>query len=634
MSYKQESIKNIIRDINFNKIYLPAIQRKFVWGKPQIQLLFDSLMRGYPIGTFLFWSLHKDKAKEYVFYDFLKSYDEREPYNVKKEGVFFHEEITGVLDGQQRLSSMYIGLMGTHTEKEPYKHSSNPTAYQPKILNLNLLSLPYRIEADGSITLTEEKDFEFRFISVDEMNSSSRKRLVEVNGSGTKAQMEEQVFWFRVGDVLGWEIDPDRDHYFAKFLSSCTTDYQRNAVEGQKRQIMKCLASLESRLNTEPLISYFEIVKDDLEDILKIFVRVNSGGTVLNKSDLLFSTIVATWSNGREVIETLQRTINSKGDKFNFTNEYLMRCCLVLTDAPVVYKVNSFKSDNVQKIRNDWRRISKAITDTVDLLVEYGFNGNLLTSQNATIIIAYYLYKGGETDTQSKAEIRKYLVHALLKNLYSTSQDQLITKLRDSLRADDKTKPGSYTILCKKFVFKNLLSLDLPGRQSFAVTELDIDLFLESKKGPASFFVLTMLYPGLRYAQVQFHQDHIHPAASFAKEKFQEMGLPSDQWNNWQALRDCVPNLQLLEGRQNESKNATPLKKWVFEELTEANRDWFQKTNFFPANVGLDFENFINFFEGRKALLKTELMKVLALNNNMPSMYSRQPTVDDDAESI
>ena len=72
MSYKKTSIKQVIADIDQNKIYLPALQRKFVWRKDQIELLFDSLMRNYPFGTFLFWRLHKYKAESYVFYEFMR----------------------------------------------------------------------------------------------------------------------------------------------------------------------------------------------------------------------------------------------------------------------------------------------------------------------------------------------------------------------------------------------------------------------------------------------------------------------------------------------------------------------------------------------------------------------------------
>ncbi|MGO1041101.1 DUF262 domain-containing protein [Clostridioides difficile] len=54
MSYKVYTIREVIDRIRSNKIYLPAIQRKFVWKSEQIERLFDSIMRGYPIGTFLF----------------------------------------------------------------------------------------------------------------------------------------------------------------------------------------------------------------------------------------------------------------------------------------------------------------------------------------------------------------------------------------------------------------------------------------------------------------------------------------------------------------------------------------------------------------------------------------------------
>src|SRR5947208_7886920 len=136
MSYESIDIKKVIDDIDHNKVFLPALQRKFVWSKQQIQLLFDSLMRNYPIGTFLFWKLHRKTAESYVFYEFLKEYDERFPYNRRKTGVFTHEEITGVLDGQQRLSSMYIGLMGTHAERARYKRATNDAAYEKMCLYL------------------------------------------------------------------------------------------------------------------------------------------------------------------------------------------------------------------------------------------------------------------------------------------------------------------------------------------------------------------------------------------------------------------------------------------------------------------------------------------------------------------
>jgi len=73
MSYFEQSIKDVLVEIEDGKLFLPAIQRKFVWSEEQITKLFDSLMRGYPIGTFLFWQIDKEKdnTNGYVFYDFI-----------------------------------------------------------------------------------------------------------------------------------------------------------------------------------------------------------------------------------------------------------------------------------------------------------------------------------------------------------------------------------------------------------------------------------------------------------------------------------------------------------------------------------------------------------------------------------
>lgn len=144
MSYHSKSIQEIVNDIEFEKAYLPAIQRKFVWPRWKIEHLFDSLMRNYPIGSFLFWELKATKAYDYVFYNFLKNYDERRPNNTRKNGNFRHQEIIGVLDGQQRLSSLYLGLQGSHCERLKYHKSLQDYAYPETFLYLNLLSLPYQ----------------------------------------------------------------------------------------------------------------------------------------------------------------------------------------------------------------------------------------------------------------------------------------------------------------------------------------------------------------------------------------------------------------------------------------------------------------------------------------------------------
>jgi len=611
MSYKKITIRKIITQIDENKIYLPALQRKFVWDKPRIELLFDSLMRNYPFGTFLLWKLHRQKADSYVFYEFLKEYDERHPYNRRKTGAFLHEEITGILDGQQRLSSMYIGLMGTHTEKAPYKRKSSSNAYEKTSLYLNLLSLPYYLDPEGNIATLEEKNFEFRFLTDEKVTTNTTRKIEREDGS----TVMEPMLWFKVGQVLGWNEDPEFDQIIEVLQSECRTELQKETLVKQKRLIKKGLDTLHRRVHQDELVNYFEVVKDDLEDILKIFVRVNSGAMPLSKPDLLFSTIVATWDDGREEIEDLLKKINAKGDGFDFGNEYLMRCCLILSDGPAIYKVNSFKPENVEKIRSEWKSIAGAIEKTVDLLHEFGFSGSVLTSQNATIPVAYYLYKGGDTSATSKAGMRKYLIHALINGIFGSAQDQLLAVLRNALREEVRTGSGTtYKGRYTSFSFDEILKIQLPQQKSLNVTAPDIERFLQYKKGAQSFFVLALLYPQLRYNEVQFHQDHIHPASRFNPETFLELGLTPEQKAEWLDCRDCVPNLQFMEGGRNESKNATPFKEW-FEKMDEASQEKFVRDNYLPEGVGLSFENFKEFFDRRKEKLRKELEKVLAITN-------------------
>lgn len=622
---KTTTIQKIIENINHREIYLPALQRKFVWGRAQIELLFDSVMRGYPFGSFLFWRLNSEKATEYVFYEFLTKYDERKPYNERMIGTFMHPNITGVLDGQQRLSSIYIGLNGTHTEKAPHKHRGNEKAFKEMRLYLNLLSLPYGIDGNDEIIMREDQNYEFRFLPQEAAAIAERR----IRKGDVSEAVSEPTFWMKVGDVLSWKEQPEIDRMVESFVEKCQTDTQKNAIKDSKRFIRRALTTLHDRIARDQLINYFEVAKDELEDILKIFVRVNSGGTVLSKTDLLFSTIVATWDDGREEIEKLIKSINQKG--FNFGNEYLMRCCLVLSDGPVTFKVNSFKAENVQKIRDEWPKIAESVARTVDLLVEFGFDGGLLTSQNATIILAYYIHKGGGLDKESKDGMRKYLLHALLNTIYGSSQDELIRVLRNAFRLEKINDKGAKNYLPRhlKFIFSEVLEIKLPQQKSLSVTESDLD----SVKGPSAFFLLNLLYPALRHTEVRFHQDHLHPQSKFTVENFKSMNIPEAEWQEWLNCRDRLSNLQLLSESRNTSKNATPLKQWV-EQMEPSVQKTFAADNYFPDGVSLAFSDFMDFYEKRNELLRKNLRENLAMTtNSTPEPAEEWECRDDKAET-
>lgn len=592
MSYVYENIKETIKKIGENIIYLPAIQRKFVWKHEQIESLFDSIMRGYPIGTFLFWFIRGEKKNEYTFYKFLTEYHERDKYrNEIAPKPELKEEIIGILDGQQRLSSMYIALQGVYRYKKPHARWDNDDAFPTRRFYLNILKALIEKEGDDFI-------YEFKFLTDEEGK-----------------QVDKEHLWFLVKEVLSWGEDPEIDEYYDNLLEQQDiSDEVKDIIKEKRGQIKKTLRILHQRLVLKELINYYKIEEQDLDNILDIFVRVNSGGTILSKSDLLFSTIVANWEQGREEIETFLEHINKKGDGFWFDNDFIMRSCLVLTDCLVLFKVKTFKRENIEKIKGEWKNIESAINKTIDLLVEFGFNGESLTSQNAIIPVAYHFIKGGNWSFESKKEIRKYLIRALLKQTYGGQGDQVLSSIREALR--EKEGENDYLLKHTDFSFDQLHRARLPGNKSLEVMSDDIEEILEYKKGPYTFMMLSLLYPNLKFGQVKFHQDHIHPASLFTDAKLEKYGITKENWERWQYMRDRLPNLQLMEGRENESKNKTPFKDWLDGRDTDGNPNItdiakFKKDNYIPADVGLDFDNFEDFYETRKNMIRDELKKML-----------------------
>jgi uncharacterized protein with ParB-like and HNH nuclease domain len=105
------TIKEAMDNIFHRRYLLPAIQREFVWESQQIELLFDSIMRNYPINSFMVWRITDSTIKEgYKFYEFLKNYREyfyKENQYINTSGV---ADFSAVIDGQQRLTSLYIGF--------------------------------------------------------------------------------------------------------------------------------------------------------------------------------------------------------------------------------------------------------------------------------------------------------------------------------------------------------------------------------------------------------------------------------------------------------------------------------------------------------------------------------------------
>ena len=571
MAYEKKNIRAVIEEINSRKIYLPAIQRKYVWDDDQITRLMDSIMLGYPIGTFLFWKVRKSiiNKKEYSMYEFIKDFHERDVYKNPSAPQPFpigsdEETIWAVLDGQQRLTSLYIALQGSMSRKLPNKRWKNDDAFPIKELYLDLHS-----------QRTDEEDisYEFKFLTQEE----------------AKKQKDDKL-WYLVKDILKYSQD------------ELVTDLIIPNGWASDKVAMKNISLLHTRLVGDEIINYFEVQTDSIDSVLDIFVRVNSGGTVLSKSDLLFSTIVSHWDKARDEIDKLLAEINKIGEGYKFSNDFIMRTCLYVLDMSVTLKVETFKKESVLKIKKNWENIRKAIKDTVDLLNEFGFNSENIISYVAVSPMVYYRFKGGNFDAESKSELRKYIVISQVRQVFGAATNSALTSIREALKAapTDSFKMG------------NLLKVRFTGERTLRYTSEEIDAMFDTYEiGAYTFMLLSLLYPNLKYSQKGFHQDHMHPYAGFEESKIANLKLPDGsiiddvRKDEWRRRRNTLANLQLLEGRENERKNATPLVDWI--EVT-ANSE---NAKYMPSDSSFELSHFEDFMDKRQKLMSDALKAIL-----------------------
>lgn len=594
--YKQMSIKSIVSKIEKGELFLPAIQRHFVWTPEKIENLFDSIMLGYPIGTFLFWTVSKEYINEnkYSIYRYIQDYHERDRYLNERVGdpITHINEITAVLDGQQRISSMFMALKGSVAFKKPKARKDNDSAYPAKQLYLNLIRGVKKDKTIDEISDDENSTFEFRFLSDDEYyhDFDEEKNVTLEN---------RKHVWFLVKQVMAWSSTDDITTF------AISSSWIQNSI------IMGNLWNLWNRICEKPIINYFEVINNNLDDVLDIFVRVNSGGVILSKTDLLFSTIVSHWDDARDEFEKLLIELNKIGDHFCFNNDFLMRTCLVLTDSPVLFKVDTFKQDNIQKIKNGWSRIKEALKTTVTMISEFGFNGENLLSQNAIIPIAYFVFNSnGKVDDYGKKEIKKYLISSLLKKVFSSKGDSVLRTIRSNMRTEVKLTEGlsTYKLKINRFDFSMFNQLKLPGDHKFILSDDDIEELFLNQKDNYTFMILSLLYPQFKWNATVIHQDHIHPYSNFSTEKLKANGVKATDIHLWQSYASQLPNLELLCGNENQSKNDSQFKDWISKQPNKAE---YMKLNYIP-NVSFEFSNFMEFFLKRKELMKKELKKALS----------------------
>lgn len=574
-----KTIKEVIKDIDKKNYLLPAIQREFVWNIEQIEKLFDSLMRDYPIGSFLFWEVEKQSISKYQFYEFIRDYNEKEKKHNTKASLSGRNGLTAILDGQQRLTALYIGLKGSYAYKLPRKRWNNNSAFPKRKLYLNLLPDPDK----------EGIEFNFNFLTDEEAEKK-----------------DDDNFWFAVSEILNLE----EEYQVTEFLIENIIHSYKN--KEQSHFANKTLSKLHSIIHKNQTINFFLEKDQDLDKVLNIFIRTNSGGTHLDYSDLLLSTTTAQWKkeNAREIITSFVDDINTIGDGFNINKDFVLKSCLVIGKfKDIAFKVKNFNESNILKIEKKWGDISKAIKASFTLVSTFGYQKDTLPSNNSIIPIALYLYKIGSPDNFSEShkykkdrdKIFKWLMKVLLRRTFGFHPDTILRAIRDTIT----TCPGN------NFPDDEINDRLKATGKAISFDEEDIEHLLSYKYSkPHTHSVLALIYPTLDFKN-KFHQDHIFPKRFFKKTTLKKLGIPSDDIDYFMDNYNRIANLQLIEGIKNQEKSSKEFIDWIKETYSdEDEKKEYMKRHYIP-NVDLQLLNFKEFIEKREELILEEFTKLL-----------------------
>lgn len=559
---------------------LPSMQREFVWKRKEkrIEKLFDSIMQDYPFGSVLVWKVAKETVAKMDLYEFVCNYDEENPHNVEP-ATDGYNEFGLILDGQQRLSALNIGLRGSYS----YTYYGRDVR---RLLCLNLFSTID--DADD----TDGLKYEFEFKSETEIPEDDENNL-----------------WIRVGAVMAPYNDESlsKDRKQASFSKGYRERInQYGTTDDKKDEAFAILNRLYNQFCEREILNVESVENTDDEAVLNIFVRLNDGGMRLEKSDLL----LAYMQSGKELFlpDGARKEVHGFVDllnkerlhkpEYDFKKDDVLKACLVLSELDVKYKISNFTSANLNVVSDKWIDIKKYLELTVELISRYGFSRVNVTSKNALIPIAYYLdhHKKSRAfveseesdDLYEKGQIIRWLVTSQLTGLFGGSSDTTLQAARSHIKSGKS--------------FAELMHLLQGGKLSKDHLASWVD---RESYGSRYSHLLLMLLTDSKYWD-ECEQDHIFPISKFNNEEYKKLGLIADQITFYEKNANCISNLHLLSKSVNIKKSDTDFIDW-----SNNQNAIFLEASSIPDRISYDFSNFQQFVEKRRVLILDKLSKKL-----------------------
>lgn len=558
MKNQTTTIRKIVTELNNEEanggFWLPNIQRPFVWKEEQIERLFDSLMRKYPISTLLVWKT-KSNIKHRKFIDNYSSSIRLTHYYVPEND----KAKLLVLDGQQRLQSLFIGLRGSYEGKELYLNILSGDLAAPEDIRFKFKFLD---KEKAAFPFVKFKDLVF---SEDRINRLSRKVVESCEHELTQAQED------RIEDNIG--------QMFHVFREESVVVYQE----------------LDSIDNPD---AYTE------NDVVEIFIRANDGGTKLGKSDLLFSLLTSSWEDAEEKMEELLGELNRHG--YRFTRDFILKACLTLLGKGSRYDVAKFRDGTTKEsIIENWYEISSAIKDVKDFLYGKTFirTDKALPSYLGLIPVMYYRYKYPEK-WRSIKDLNTYILRTLLTGSFSGTPDNLIDKCINHINKNDN------------FDTTQMFGIIRADGRNLDITA---ETILNRRYGSKDIHILfNMWYEQFNYTPAFNNNmpqvDHIFPQSYLRAVKDANPETGTLNVMRYKAAdRDQIGNCMLLTTSENGSggKTDTLPTDWFADKSDE-----YLEMHLIPKDKKLwKIENFEKFIEARNKLILEKFGYMLIKDN-------------------
>ncbi len=383
---------------------------------------------------------------------------------------------------------------------------------------------------------------------------------------------DKKHFWFKVGDILELKS-------VINYAREQELDVEESAL----------LEKLNKAFHTDQLISFFEEKEKNLDKVLNIFIRVNSGGVKLSYSDLLMSILTASFSSDiREKMNGLVDALKDKGFP-NVEQDQVLKTCLLLIGKDTTFELKNFNKKNIKEIEESWEKITESIYNAAKLLENFGYV-KYLGSAYILSSLAYFYFLNPKMDKNDEEQALKFVRNAQITSYFTPSTDTKLSVIAHSIKETRAFEAFNHNLAKHQTCPLKITNDAIEGMVFF-------------NSHARVFPVLQILYPNLNYKTTTFHIDHIYPKSKFKKGNEK---LDKDFCGNH------LYNLQLLEGAENSAKKDKDPEVWLKEEYKDEKAiEEYKKRNYIDPKLKLEWENIKEFRKKREEAIIKRLKEVL-----------------------